>query len=84
MTQARQGIERIVTTREAERQDAIAQAKAAPGSDEPALLLLDPVAPAQRTEAAQGLAAVMKIDPYTARMQLPGKGFRMVSRGGDW
>ena len=82
MTQARQGIERIVTTREAERQDAIAQAKATPGSDEPALLLLDPVAPAQRTEAAQGLAAVMKIDPYTARMQLPGKGFRMYRVGG--
>ncbi|MEO1352662.1 MAG: tetratricopeptide repeat protein [Cyanobacteria bacterium J06635_15] len=82
MTQARQGIERIMAAQEAERQDAIAQAKAAPGSDQPAVLLLDPVAPDQRAEAAQGLATVMKLDPYTARMQLPGKGFRMYRVGG--
>ncbi|MEM8542970.1 MAG: tetratricopeptide repeat protein [Cyanobacteria bacterium P01_H01_bin.119] len=82
MTQARNGIERIVATREANRQGAIAQAKAAPGSDALSMLLLDPVPSAQRQVAAQGLASVMGIDPYTARMQLPSKGFRIYRVGG--
>lgn len=79
--QARQGLQRLQQQTEASRQQALAQARAAPGSDEPALLLLAPVKGEDRMTAAQGLARVMKIDPYIARMQLPGKAWRLYRVG---
>ena len=81
VAQARQGLERLKQQAEASRQLALAQAKAAPGSDQPALLLLAPVKSEDRMTAAQGLAEVMKIDPYIARMHIPGKVWRLYRVG---
>ncbi|NET31799.1 MAG: tetratricopeptide repeat protein [Cyanothece sp. SIO1E1] len=79
--QARQGLQRIEATEQATRQQAIAQAKAAPLGNEPGLLVLEPVSGESRSNAAQGIAKVMKIDPYTARMQLPSRGWRLFRVG---
>ena len=81
MAQARQGLQRLKQQAEANRQQALAQAKTAPGSDQPALLLLEPVKGEARKMAAQGLAQVMKIDPYAARMHLPSKAWRLYRVG---
>lgn len=81
MGQARQGIQRVQTHMSQAQDDALAQARAQPGSQEPGLLCLEPVPPENRQMAAQGLAKIMKIDPYTARLQLPSKGWRLYRVG---
>ncbi|WP_346292652.1 tetratricopeptide repeat protein [Sphaerothrix gracilis] len=81
LAQARQGIERLNARQAAQQEAAKASAKAAPDSQDTGLLLLEPVAPQQRATAAQGLAQVMQIDAYTARMQLPSKSWRVYRVG---
>lgn len=81
MAQAREGLKRVQQRREADRQRALSEAKAAPGSEEAGMLFLEPVLGEARTAAAQGLATVMKLDPYTARMQVPSKTWRMYRVG---
>jgi hypothetical protein len=79
MGQAREGLKRVQQHREAVRQEALAEARAVLGSDDPGLLLLEP--PGDRQVAAQGLAEVLRIDPYMARMQLPSRGMRLQRLG---
>ncbi|MEO0456842.1 MAG: tetratricopeptide repeat protein [Cyanobacteria bacterium P01_A01_bin.114] len=79
MGQAREGLRRVQKAREASREQALEESKALLGSDEPGLLLLEP--PADRQQAAQGLAKILKIDPYTARLQLPSQGMRLQRIG---
>jgi hypothetical protein len=78
MSQARQGIERIQTHVLQTREAALATARSSPDSNAPGILCLEPVlGDAARTAAAQGLAKILQVDPYTARLQLPSKGWRL-------
>ena len=79
MGQARAGLKHVQQRREAAQQQALADATAVLGSDEPGVLIITP--PRDRQIAAQGLAKVLKIDPYTARMQLPSQGPRLQRIG---
>ncbi|MGD1953020.1 MAG: tol-pal system YbgF family protein [Leptolyngbyaceae cyanobacterium] len=79
MGQARAGLKRVQQAREANRQEALDEAKAVLGSGEPGILIITPPADAQ--QAAVGLANVLRIDPYMARLQLPKRGLRLQRTG---
>lgn len=79
MGQARAGLKRVQQAREANRQEALDEAKAVLGSDEPGVLVIMPPGDAQ--QAAMGLAKVLRIDPYMARLQLPKRGLRLQRTG---
>lgn len=81
MTQARQGLQRLERMQQESRQQTIAQATADPDSREPGFLALQAVAPAAKSEAVQSLARIMKLDPYTARLLLPNRGWRLYRTG---
>ncbi|MEM8805284.1 MAG: tetratricopeptide repeat protein [Cyanobacteria bacterium P01_G01_bin.38] len=80
MGQAREGLRRVQKAREASREQALEESKALLGSDEPGVLLFEP--PADRQRAAQSVAEILKIDPYTARLQLPSQGGMRLQRIG--
>ncbi|NEP62266.1 MAG: tetratricopeptide repeat protein [Symploca sp. SIO2G7] len=75
MGQARAGLKRVQQAREASRQEALDEAKAVLGSDEPGVLVIRP--PDTPQQAAVGLAEILRIDPYMARLQLPKRGLRL-------
>ena len=79
MGQARTGLRQVQQRREAAQHQALTEATAVLGSDEPGILIIEP--PEDRKTAAQALAKVLKIDPYTARMQLPSQGPRLQRIG---
>jgi hypothetical protein len=79
MGQARAGLKRVQQAREAVRQEALDEAKAVLGSEEPGLLVIMP--PEDAKQAAVGLAEVLRIDPYMARLQLPKRGLRLQRTG---
>ena len=81
VAQARQGLKRIETIEQNRRQQAIVEAKADPSNTEPGVLILEPVPPEQKQTAAQTLARMLKTDPYTARMQLQSRGWRLYKTG---
>ncbi|MBD2086787.1 tetratricopeptide repeat protein [Trichocoleus sp. ST-U3] len=81
MTQARQGLGRIEAIAQQKRRDAIAQATAAPEDTEPGVLVLEAVSAEKKQVAAQQLARIVQIDPYTARLQLPSRGWRLYRTG---
>ena len=79
--QARQGLQRIETIEKTRQEQAIATAKSDPKNTELGLLILEPVSKENKQKAAQALARIMKIDPYTARMQLQNRGWRIYRQG---
>lgn len=79
--QARQGLQRIAEINKKQRQQAIADATATPESAELGVMILESINPEFRKIAAQKLAGVMEIDPYTARLQLPTRGWRLYKIG---
>jgi hypothetical protein len=81
VAQARQGIERIEILVKAQRQEAIAQATADPDNTQKGVLVLEPIASDRKPEAARNLARIMQVDPYTARLQLPSRGWRLYRMG---
>jgi hypothetical protein len=81
VAQARQGIDRLETLVKAQRQEAIAQATAEPHNTQKGVLILEPIASDLKLEAARSLAQIMQIDPYTARLQLPSRGWRLYRMG---
>ncbi len=81
MTLARQGIQRVQTHVLQAREEALEKVRAIPGSEDPGILCLKPVQGEARTAAAQGLAKVMKMDPYMARLQVPSKAWRLYRVG---
>ncbi len=78
---ARQGVERLQMERVQSRKQGIAEAIAEPTKTETGVLILAPIAPEQKTEAAQAMAQVMNIEPYSARMLLPSRGIRLYRVG---
>ena len=79
--QARQGLQRIENTEKNRQQQAIAAAKSHPKNIEPGLLIIEPVSKENKQEAIKNLAKIMKIDPYSARMQLQNRGWRIYRLG---
>lgn len=81
VTQARQGLGRLEQRLVEIKQQAIAAEKAAPDGEEYGLYILEPIDPQQKKEAAQHFAAIMKTDVYSARLQLPTRGWRIFRTG---
>ncbi len=79
--QARQGVKRLEAIEQQRRQNAIADAKTNPRNCEPGVLILEPIAPEDKPEAAKTLARILKTDAYSARMQLQSKGWRLYKTG---
>jgi hypothetical protein len=77
MGQAREGLKRVQDQRQALRDQAWAEA--VNGDTDPGVLVLAP--PADRQTAALQLAQIFRLDPYTARLQLPGRGLRLQRIG---
>lgn len=86
LAQARQGLQRIETHERDRRQAALDRARTAPESvnqtkARPGILILEPIAPEARKAAAQQFARIFDLDPYTARLQLPGRDWRLFRTG---
>lgn len=79
--QARQGLQRLEAIEQEQRQRAQAQAAADPTNAELGVLVLEPVASEDKIVAAQKLAQIMQLDTYTARSQLPSRGWRWYRTG---
>ncbi len=83
MSQARAGIRRIQQQQQAQRVEALSQAKQVKGGDELAILAIASPSAANREQAIQGMAQVFGLDAYSARMKVPPSGFRLY-RIGPW
>ncbi|MBD2070492.1 tetratricopeptide repeat protein [Leptolyngbya sp. FACHB-671] len=79
--QARQGLQRLQAANQESRQEAIAQAKADPTNTGSAFLVLEPINGATRPPAVRNFARIMKLDPYTAQLHLPSRGWRLYRVG---
>jgi Tetratricopeptide repeat len=81
VTQARQGMQRLRELAEEERKRAISQATTNISDTEPGVLILEPIESEFKTQAAQKFAQIIQLDPYSARLLLPSRGWRFL-RGG--
>ena len=89
VTQARQALQRLEArssrypqgVAQARQVEAIAQATSDPNNAKIGFLILEPIEGDARQAAAQNFARIMKIDPYTARLQLPSRGWRLYRTG---
>jgi tetratricopeptide (TPR) repeat protein len=85
VTQARQGLQRLAEMAQQQKVAAIAEATANPDNVGMGVLILEPVSGDSTTEhrqaAAQHFARIMKLDAYTARLQLPSRGWRLYRVG---
>jgi hypothetical protein len=81
ITQARQGLQRLQEIEQEERQTAIAQATSDPNNTDIGILILEPLNNELKTIAAQKFAKIMQLDPYTARLVLPSRGWRLYRTG---
>lgn len=81
LTQARQGLQRLEEIQKEERQQAIAQATADPSSTEVGILVLEPMSNELKAQVVQKFAQIMQLDPYSARLVLPSRGWRLYRTG---
>jgi hypothetical protein len=81
MSQARQGIQRVQASIAQAKEHALETARAQPEGQDSGLMCLEPVVGEPRQAAAQGLAKVMGIDAYMARLQVPSRGWRLYRVG---
>jgi hypothetical protein len=81
LSQARQGIGRLEAMEKEQRQQALAQATADPNSAELGVLILEPISAEEKQAAAQQFGRIMQLDAYTARLQLPTRGWRLYRTG---
>lgn len=81
VAQARQGLQRLEDIVKQRRRQAIAEATSEPGNAELGVLVLESVSPELKQVAAQKFAPIMQLDPYTARLQLPSRGWRLYRSG---
>ncbi len=86
--EARQGLQRLAQRQELQQQEQIAQrqaqvvaTKAQPGQAELGVLILEPLSPDEKAEVAPDFARIMQIDPYSARLLLPSRGWRLYRTG---
>ncbi|MEH2240562.1 tetratricopeptide repeat protein [Nostoc sp.] len=81
VTLARQGLQRLQEIELEERQRAISQATSEPNNTELGVLVLEPLSNEMKTEASRKFAQIMQVDPYTARLILPSRGWRLYRTG---
>ncbi|HEY9636282.1 MAG TPA: tetratricopeptide repeat protein [Coleofasciculaceae cyanobacterium] len=81
MSQARQGLGRLEAIEQEKRQQALAEATTDPSSTQLGVLVLEPISTEAKQSAAQKFARIMQLDPYTARLQLPTRGWRLYRTG---
>ncbi len=81
MSQARQGLERLEAMEQEQRRQALAQATAEESSTELGVLVLEAISTEAKQAAAQKFARIMQLDAYTARLQLPTRGWRLYRTG---
>lgn len=81
IAQARQGLQRVEAIPKEKRKQAIAIAKADPNQLKPGLLVLEPIDPEQKTELAKKFGRIMQLQPYSARLLLPTRSWRMYRTG---
>jgi len=85
VSQARSGLQRLQSQKEAQeqqrRQQAIAQATQDPKQAKPGLLIIEPIAGEGRKAAAKEFARIMNLDSYSAQRQLPGRFWRLHRTG---
>jgi hypothetical protein len=82
LTEARQGIDRIEGIQQEIRAQAKASARAGIEDNlEPGFLILEPIELDQKQAKAVKFAQIMGIDPYSARLQLPSRGWRLYRTG---
>lgn len=79
--QARFGLQRLEAAQQAHRQQAIAQATTDPDNHASGVLVVEPIAGAERAEAVRNFAKIMRLDPYTANLQLPSRHWRLYRTG---
>lgn len=79
--QARQGLERLEAAHRERRQQAIAQATHDLDDRASGVLVLEPIAGAERAEAVRNFAKIMRLDAYTASLQLPSRHWRLYRTG---
>ncbi|NJM57248.1 MAG: tetratricopeptide repeat protein [Synechococcales cyanobacterium RU_4_20] len=81
ITLARQGIQRIQTREQAQRQAAIAQATDTSGRTALGGLILKPLSPETRERVTPSFARMMQLEPYAAKLLLPTRGWRFYRTG---
>ena len=81
VTLARQGLRRLQEMEIEERQRAISQATAQASDTELGVLVLESLSNELKTEASRKFAQIMQLDPYTARLVLPSRGWRLYRTG---
>ena len=80
-SEARQGLQRLTRLRQVQRQQQRDAAIAEAGQTELGVLILEPMPSEAKTQAAQALAKIMQLDPYSARLLLPSHGWRLYRSG---
>jgi hypothetical protein len=81
-TEARRGIERIDQTKAQVKAQELAAARAGIEENvEPGLLVLEPMSSEHKQASILKFAEIMDLDPYTARLQLPSRGWRLYRLG---
>lgn len=81
VAQARQALQRLEDAERQRRKEAIAESLADPRNAEPALLILEPISPEDKPAAIQTISRIFKTDPYTTRIQLQSRGWRLYKTG---
>ncbi len=81
VAQARQGLKRIEEFEQQKRQAAVAETQTDPSQLEPGILILEAVSNDKKAALSQRLGRILKVDPYTARMQLQSRGWRLYKTG---
>ncbi|QMS90088.1 tetratricopeptide repeat protein [Nostoc edaphicum CCNP1411] len=81
VTLAREALRRLQEMELEERQRAISQAKSEPNDTELGVLVLEPLNNEMKAEASRKFAQIMQLDPYTARLLLPSRGWRLYRTG---
>jgi tetratricopeptide (TPR) repeat protein len=77
----RQGLQRLQEIEIEQRQRAIYQAKSEPNNTELGVLVLEPLSNEMKTDASRKFAQIMQLDPYTARLLIPSRGWRLYRTG---
>ncbi|MGB0562831.1 MAG: tetratricopeptide repeat protein [Spirulinaceae cyanobacterium] len=87
IAQIRQGIQRIEQQSVHDQENAIAAAVNRPGGEQEAVLVLEPIiadsiaVTESKKTAAQAFGKVFNLDAYSARLQLPSRGWRLYRTG---
>jgi hypothetical protein len=77
----RSSLQQIHDREQAQRQQAIEQAKSDLRNAESGVLILEAIPPEERSQAAVAIAEIFGTDAYTARVQIPNRGWRLSRVG---